>query len=105
MSKKKLIVNYDKLPPGVLSQIEKQYPDGWMNHVMKVKGPKDAFIYVILVETEEVDYLIKMKVKKDRKGVENEEDFLPEFNDLSSSNQEDGNGAERSSNDDSGQDE
>ena len=85
MPKKKLVVNYDNLPPGVLLQVEKQYPDGWMNHVFKVKGAKDAFFYAILVETEEVDYLVKVRVKKDRKGVDSDEDFLPEFDDLSTS--------------------
>jgi hypothetical protein len=86
MPKKKLVVNYDNLPPGVLSQAERQYPDGWMNHVFKVKGARDTFFYAILVETEEVDYLVKVKVKKDRKGVDSDDDFLPEFDDLSSSN-------------------
>lgn len=55
-----------------------------MNHVFKVKGAKDTFFYAILVETEEIDYLVKVRVKKDRKGVDSDEDFLPEFDDLSS---------------------
>jgi hypothetical protein len=89
MAKKKLVVNYDNLPPDVLPQVEKQYPDGWSNHVFKVKGLKDSFFYAILVETQEVDYLVKVRVKKDRKGVDNEEDFLPEFDELSSSTSND----------------
>ncbi|MCX6273225.1 MAG: hypothetical protein NTU44_18805, partial [Bacteroidetes bacterium] len=83
MAKKKLVINYDNLPPGVLAKIEKQFPTGWANHVFKVKGAKDSFFYAILVETEDVDYLVKVRVKKDRKGIDADEDFLPEFDDLS----------------------
>ncbi len=81
MSKKKLVISFDNLPPGVMSQVEKQYPDGWINHVFKVQGPKDMHFYAILVVTEEVDYLVKVKIKKDKKGVDAEEDFLPDAED------------------------
>ena len=83
MSKKKVVISYDNLPQGVLEEIEKQYPDGWANHVMKVQGLKDNYFYAILVDTEEASYLVKVKVKKDRKGIDSDEDFLPDFEDIS----------------------
>ncbi|MEI6576084.1 MAG: hypothetical protein WCO63_07910 [Bacteroidota bacterium] len=81
MAKKKIVVNYDNLPPGVLTQIEKQYPEGWANHVIKVQGAKDNFFYAIVVDTEEISYLIKVKVKKDRKGID-EDDILQNFEEM-----------------------
>lgn len=83
MAKKKIVVNYDNLPNGVLGLIEKQYPEGWANHVMKVKGAKDTYFYAILVDTEDVSYLIKVKVKKDRKGLD-EDDIIQSFEEMSS---------------------
>jgi hypothetical protein len=82
MTKKKIVVNYDNLPPGVLAQIEKQYPEGWANHVIKVQGARDNFFYAIVVDTEEVSYLVKVKVKKDRKGLD-DEDLIPNFEEMS----------------------
>jgi hypothetical protein len=83
MVKKRIIINYDNLPAGVLQEIEKQYPEGWANHVMKIPGAKDNFFYAILVDTADISYLVKVKVKKDRKGIDAEEDFLPDFEEIS----------------------
>lgn len=83
MAKKKLVVNYDNLPHGVLALIEKQYPEGWANHVMKVKGVRDTYFYAILIDTEDVSYLIKVKVKKDRKGLD-EDEIIQSFEEMSS---------------------
>ncbi len=83
MVKKRIVINYDNLPTGVLQEIEKQYPEGWANHVIKVQGAKDNFFYAILVDTEDISYLVKVKVKKDRKGIDSDEDFLPDFEEIS----------------------
>ena len=83
MAKKRLVVSYENLPAGVIELVEKQYPEGWANHVMKVQTSKENFFFAILVDTEEISYLVKVKVKKDRKGIDADEDFLPEFDELS----------------------
>jgi hypothetical protein len=80
MAKKNIVVKYDNLPPGVSEAIEKQYPDGYANHVIKVQGGNNTFFYAIVVDTPDIAYLVKVKVKKDRKP-ENEDDLIPDMND------------------------
>jgi hypothetical protein len=87
MIKKKLVVNYENLPPGVLELIEKQYPEGWANHVIKVQGAKDNFFYAIVVDSPEISYLIKVKVKKDRKGLD-EDEIIQDFDEMNGPDQQ-----------------
>jgi len=64
MERKKLIVHYNNLPPGVLEAIQKKYPLGWSNYVIKVET-SNGFFYAITVDTEEASYLVKVNVKID----------------------------------------
>jgi hypothetical protein len=65
MEKKRLIVNIDNLPEGVLEAIRKKYPHGYNDYVIKVpKGISDHF-YAITVDTENASYLVKVNVRVD----------------------------------------
>ncbi len=66
MTKKKLIVHYNNLPPGVLEAIQKKYPLGWSSYVIKVETSNNNFFYAITVDTEEASYLVKVNVKIDQ---------------------------------------
>ncbi len=65
MDKKRLIVNMNNLPAGVLEAIQKKYPDGYAYHVIKVPKGNNDFFYAITVDTENVSYLVKVNVKID----------------------------------------
>jgi hypothetical protein len=80
MAKQRLVVKYDNLPPGVSEAIAKQYPDGYSNHVIKVQGANNTFFYAIFVDTPDISYLVKVKVKKDKKP-ENDDDLIPDLDD------------------------
>lgn len=66
MTKKKLIVHYNNLPPGVLEAIQKKYPLGWGNYVIKVETSNNNFFHAITVDTEDASYLVKVNVKIDQ---------------------------------------
>lgn len=66
MERKRLIVQYNNLPPGVLEAIQKKYPLGWSNYVIKVETSNNNFFYAITVDTPEASYLVKVNVKIDQ---------------------------------------
>lgn len=72
-TKKRLIVNYHSLSPDLQDELKRQYPLGFTDKMIRIeKGPGD-FFYAVLLETPEVNYLVKVDVKIDD-DVEEEED-------------------------------
>ena len=72
-SKKRVVVSYKNLSPELQEDIKKQYPNGYTDSMLRVdKGPGN-FFYAIMLETEEVSYLVKVDVKVDDQ-VEDEDD-------------------------------
>ena len=72
-SKKRVVVSYKNLSPELQEEIKKQYPNGYTDSTLRVdKGPGN-FFYAIMLETEEVSYLVKVDVKVDDQ-VEDEDD-------------------------------
>lgn len=72
-SKKRVVVSYKNLSPELQEEIKKQYPNGYTDSMLRVdKGPGN-FFYAIMLETEEVSYLVKVDVKVDDQ-VEDEDD-------------------------------
>jgi hypothetical protein len=72
MEKKRLIVNMANLPDGVLEAIQRKYPNGYADYVIKVPKGLNDFFYAITVDTESASYLVKVNVKVDA-VVENDE--------------------------------
>lgn len=80
MERKRLVVSYNNVSTDVLEAIRKKYPLGYTNHVIKVKTKGQDFFYAITVDTENASYLVKVPVKIDTKGL-NEDESLDEIND------------------------
>lgn len=79
MERKRLVVNYNNVSSEVMEAIRKKYPLGYTNHVIKVKTHGEDFFYAITVDTETASYLVKVPVKIDTKGL-NEDETLDELN-------------------------
>lgn len=75
-----MVVNYNNVSSEVLEAIRKKYPLGYSNHVIKVQTKGEDFFYAITVDTDDASYLIKVPVKIDTKGI-NDDDALDEIND------------------------
>ncbi len=80
MERKRLVISYNNVSPEVMEAIRKKYPLGYANHVIKVKTQGEDFFYAITVDTETASYLIKVPVKIDTKGL-NEDEALDELDD------------------------
>lgn len=65
MEKKKLVVHINNLSSEILEKLLQKYPDGYMNHIIKVPRKNNDFFYAVMLDTEDTSYLIKVDVKID----------------------------------------
>lgn len=77
--KKRIVTSYKNLSEELLEVFRKQYPNGIQDRMIRVdKGPDD-FFYAVVLDTEEVSYLVKVDVKIDDNP--DEEDDKDYYND------------------------
>lgn len=75
MTKRRGIISYDKLTVDQKKQILRDYPDGYINHLTTIKTPNGETIDAFIWETDEVIYLVKIKLPEvKQKIIEDEED-------------------------------
>jgi hypothetical protein len=75
MAKKKIIVNHHDASSEVLEAIQKQYPTGWSERIIRVDLAPDKYFNAIIVETNDATYLVKVPMKKDKKIEKIEEEL------------------------------
>jgi hypothetical protein len=64
-AKRRIVANYNDLAPELIDLLNEQYPLGWRNFIIKVEKGNGDFFHAIMLDTEDVSYLIKVKVKVD----------------------------------------
>jgi hypothetical protein len=57
---KKVIKDYNSLPESIREEIRKEYPQGFINHLISFVGKDKQLISALPHETDEISYLIKM---------------------------------------------
>lgn len=77
-AKKKIITSLEKLSPEKLELLKEQYPNGWSEKMTRVPKADGSYFFAILLETEDISYLVKVPVKVDAKP-ENEDEFFDEL--------------------------
>ena len=87
MTKKRLIVSYDKLSIEQKKQLLTDFPDGFSSGMTQIKTPTGDTLDALFWETEEFIYLIKLnKPQMKTKSVDDEEDDgeedLPNIEDI-----------------------
>jgi hypothetical protein len=64
-TKKRLIISFHNLSPELQDELKRQYPLGYTDKMIRIeKGPGD-FFYAVLLETPDINYLVKVDVKID----------------------------------------
>lgn len=80
---KRVIVDYKKLTPEILSLLVNKYPDGYDNdHIITFKNAKNETIEAVEVKTEDCVYLIKVSTRLENTMMRFDEDDYEE-NELS----------------------
>ncbi|MBO5772008.1 MAG: hypothetical protein J6R09_05170 [Alistipes sp.] len=63
--KKRVIISYKNLPEELQNLLKAQHPEGFSDCMIRIdKGPGD-FFYAVLLETDDISYLVKIDVKID----------------------------------------
>lgn len=72
--KKRIVISYKNLTPELQDAVKLKYPYGYTDKMIRIdKGPND-FFYAIMLDTEDISYLIKVDVKIDDGSVDEEEE-------------------------------
>jgi hypothetical protein len=72
-NKKRVVISYKNLTPELQEAVKKKYPHGWTDSMIRIDKSPTEFFYAIMLETDDISYLIKVDVKVDS-NVEEEED-------------------------------
>ncbi|MCX6256927.1 MAG: hypothetical protein NTW49_03370 [Bacteroidia bacterium] len=75
MAKKRVIVSLGNASAELLEAIQKQYPLGWSERIIRVDLAPEKFFNAIIVETIDTTYLVKVPMKKDKKIEKIEEEI------------------------------
>lgn len=71
--KKRVVISYKNLSPELQEAVKKKYPLGYTDNMIRIDKSPTEFFYAIMLETDDVSYLIKVDVKIDS-SVDEEED-------------------------------
>ncbi|WP_034922257.1 hypothetical protein [Gillisia sp. CAL575] len=100
---KRVIVDYKKLTPEILSLLVDKYPDGYDDdHVISFKNAKNETVEAVEVRTEDSIYLVKVSTKLENSMANYDEDDYDDsdFNEPISEIPEKDNGEEEDHEDD-----
>lgn len=64
-AKKRVVVSYANLSPELIEALKKCYPLGFTDHMIRIDKPNGDFFYAVVLDTDEVTYLVKVNVKID----------------------------------------
>jgi hypothetical protein len=73
MGKINKVISLQNLSADLIELLQKKYPDGYHNHVIKVTTPKNEVFWGVTLDTPEISYLVKVPVKIDTNPDEIEE--------------------------------
>ena len=73
INKKRLIVSFHNLSPELQEELKKQYPAGYTDKMIRIEKGTGDFFYAVLLETPDINYLVKVDVKIDDDPEEEED--------------------------------
>jgi hypothetical protein len=73
MTKKKIIKSFENLSPELQDLFREKYPYGYSNNLMRLKNAKNENFFVVPLELEDAQYMVKVKLEKIVKDKEDDE--------------------------------
>ena len=64
----RVIKSLENLSPELKKLLKKRYPDGFEDNIMRITNAKNEPIFVVPLETDDTNYLIKIAVVKNSEG-------------------------------------
>jgi len=64
----RVIKSLEKLSPELKKLFRKEYPDGFEEHIMRITNHKNEPIFVVPLNTDDANYLIKIAMVQNSEG-------------------------------------
>jgi DNA-directed RNA polymerase subunit delta len=75
VAKKRIVIDYEKLPVDTINSIKMEYPDGYEDNLITFTNKEGRFVSALPFETEEIYYLIRMTEGEARQLIKDDDDF------------------------------
>ena len=75
MAKKRIVIDYEKLPEDTLNSIKVEYPDGFEDNLITFTNAQGIFVSALPFETEEIYYLIRMTESEAKQIIKDDDDY------------------------------
>ena len=75
MAKKRIVIDYEKLPAEIINSIKLEYPEGYEENLITFTNAEGRYISALPFETENIYYLIRMTEREARRIIKEDEDF------------------------------
>lgn len=75
MAKKRVVIDYEKLPLETINSIKVKYPDGYEENLITFTNKEGKYVSALPFETEEIYYLIRMTEREARKIIKEDDDY------------------------------
>ncbi|MBP3425558.1 MAG: hypothetical protein J6K81_02405 [Rikenellaceae bacterium] len=72
-AKKRVVISYKNLAEDLQEQLKAQYPNGYTDSMMRIDKPNGDFFYAVILETDEINYLVKIDVKIDDGNIDDDD--------------------------------
>lgn len=75
MAKKRIVIDYEKLPDETINRIKLEYPEGYEENLITFTNAEGRYISALPFETDEIYYLIRMTEGEARRIIKDDDDF------------------------------
>jgi len=75
VAKKRVVIDYKKLPLETINSIKTEYPDGYEDNLITFTNKEGKFVSALPFETEEVYYLVRMTEREARQIIKEDDDY------------------------------
>jgi hypothetical protein len=75
VAKKRIVIDYEKLPDETLNRIKLEYPEGYEDNLITFTNAQGRYVSALPFETEEIYYLIRMTEGEARQIIKDDDDF------------------------------
>ena len=75
MAKKRIVIDYEKLPLETINSIKVEYPDGYEDNLVLFTNKEGKYVSALPFETEDIYYLVRMTEHEARQIIKEDDDY------------------------------
>jgi DNA-directed RNA polymerase subunit delta len=75
VAKKRIVIDYEKLPLETINSIKTEYPDGYEDNLITFTNKEGKYVSALPFETEDIYYLVRMTEHEARQIIKEDDDY------------------------------